>query len=149
MSAVSWWRSPSVVLPRFQGSSCPLHQNTAGLLVRFSFPLLVSFFYMYGCVFTTCMPGAHGDLKRASAPLKLEFLDSCEPPFNVMWVLGIGPLTSRRTASGLSHESPYPALPPLGCFSLLSLCLSRCVISRCVLSFVSPKRIVFYCFSSL
>lgn len=43
-------------------------------------------------------------------------LDSCEPPFNVMWVLGIGPLTSRRTASGLSHESPYPSAPSFRVF---------------------------------
>lgn len=47
-------------------------------------------FYLKVCLFTLCMPGAHGGHKRASDHLELEL----QAVISLVWVLGIEPRSS-------------------------------------------------------
>lgn len=69
------------------------------IFVCFCFVWCVWLFDLHVCLPTTCMLGDHRDQKRASGFLELELV------VIAMWVLGIEPRSSGRTASHLFSSS--------------------------------------------
>lgn len=70
--------------------------------------------HLHTGLYTTCMPCAPRDQKRALDPWSW-----CSRKLWVMWVFGIDPKSFGRTITDLSHSNISPS-PQLPCYSLLT-----------------------------
>jgi hypothetical protein len=63
------------------------------MLLDFLKNIICVVFYLHVCIYTTCMPGGHGGLKKVSSPLELQLpmvVNHHEGAGNQTWVFGGG-----------------------------------------------------------